>query len=97
MSLPAVDWKYKEAITINFKLTAIDSIGVYKMIGEEINWKGEELLLNDKQTLQVAEPVERLSDKGKHKGKLNSEGIRKRENWTTKQSPNDLNWSGEQE
>ena len=40
------------------------------MIGEEINWKGEELLLNDKQTLHVAEPVERLSDKGKHKEKL---------------------------
>ena len=35
--------------------------------------------------------------KGKHKGKLNSEGIRKRENWTIKQSPIDLNWSREQE
>ncbi len=43
--------KYKETITT--KWIALDSLGIYKMIGEEINWKGEELLTNDQQTLQV--------------------------------------------
>ncbi len=43
--------KYKETITI--KLIALDSLGVNKMIREEINWKGWELLSNDQQTLHV--------------------------------------------
>jgi hypothetical protein len=41
--------KYEEnqKETITTKWIAIDSIGVHKMIGEEFNWYGEELLSNN--------------------------------------------------